>query len=72
MHENRQEQTNLYPFLLMDVLEPITIESTNNRGILHEKENNESWVLTRCVIDHDDPLNIIQSLGYFRSHSLSK
>ena len=56
----------------MDILEPITIESTNNLRILHEKENNESWGLTRCVIDHDDPLNIIQSLGYFRSHSLSK
>ena len=56
----------------MDILETITIESTNNRGILHEKENNESWVLIRCVIDHDNPLNIIQSLGYFRSHSLSK
>ena len=66
------DQNISYPFLLMNVLEPITIESTNNRGILHEKENNESWVLTRCVIDHDDPLNIIQSLGYFRSHTLSK
>ena len=56
----------------MDILVPITIESSNNRGILHEKENNESWVLTRCVIDHDDQLNIIQSLGHFRSHTLSK
>ena len=56
----------------MDILKPITVENINNRGILDEKENNESWVLTRCVIDHDDPLNIIQSLGYFGSHSLSK
>ena len=56
----------------MGILEPIKIESTNNIGILHEKENNELWVLTRCVIDHDDPLNIIQSLGHFRSHTLSK
>ena len=61
-----------YSFLFTDILEPITVENTNSWGILHEKESNESWVLIRCVIDHDDPLNILQSLGYFWSHSLSK
>ena len=30
----------------MDILKPITVQNINNRGILDEKENNESWVLT--------------------------